>query len=306
VSYRIGSFNINNTTKRDENGQSKPKDGREFAEIIANNKLDVLAIQEYKPKKEMSEPNEDGVAHRVPDFLLISIIKCLTSPWHRWKYKRAKTDSTGREYAILWNDRRLHLVESETDSRIATNYRRRYKKSYVGEIDWHMKREPLIARLVANEIAVHPWCEIRLIDVHLWQGKGYSKDKAQRKEECALVNGFIYDSVNAPAPQKGKTVFTITLGDYNLDCEECNEINSYSGHDNMLTVQSQLSTLNKFRKDNNTFSTGFSNSYDHFSYDKKLGDAVKRDAQIIDSAKNDFTYHLKNISDHLPIVIEIL
>jgi hypothetical protein len=309
MSYRVASFNINNTTKKGDDGRSKPKDGREFAKIISDERLDIIALQEYRAKSELSgEDEEEGVAQRVPDFLLISMIKSLNSPWRRWKYVRAKTNSTGREYAILWNDRRVNLIADEMDSRLSTKYRRDYNKTFIHGYKWQMKREPLIARFIGDESAVHPRCEIRLIDFHLWHGNPYTAEQHvnQRKEECALVNGFIYDRVNVITPPNGETVFTIALGDYNLNCGECNEINRECGHPNIVTVQEDLSTLNKRIKDHSRYSDGFSNSYDHFSYDEKYEDAVKGKPTIIAPVNGDFTYHLKNISDHVPVVIEIL
>jgi exonuclease III len=303
MSYKIGSFNILSSTdygQKDEKGKGITKESRFFVQLIREGEFDILALQEFKPDDES---------------LLRSIVNGLGKD--EWDYRRAPEKTTGREYAYIYS-KKLKCISGENEPHVYTKYRGHYRTKYdVSEpfLNWRMRREPYVARFIPNpdKRGPKPYCEIRLIDVHLWHGKPYKNpiNVNRRKEEFTLITDYIYSKIADPSPAEGvKSVFTIIMGDYNLDCRECNELCIANGNTKIKTVQEEYTTLNKLPSENGKLhSTGFSSSYDHFSYDKEYDDIVREEARTIDTVKSitngDFTKHLIKISDHVPIIIEI-
>ena len=94
--------------------------------------------------------------------------------------------------------------------------------------------------------------------------------------------------------------YTIMLGDYNLTTEFCNQQNIEN--QNIETFQDQLTTLSSKYDE-------FSNNYDHFTYDTHSFSSINAQVYRINSVEkycdNDYEKHRKEVSDHVPIVIEI-
>jgi endonuclease/exonuclease/phosphatase family metal-dependent hydrolase len=356
MSYRIGSFNICGVFEWGEAENEKRKNPQTIAQVVRAGHFDILALQELRPQNPQNEDGKDSteesdereVVLYIDDnkdyhrkLLLEDVIAELNKrPGEDWGYSLAHPalkNTTGCEYAYIWNKRRVEcldaspggnqfpqggafqplppMVEATLDKAapkgpyVYTNYRRDYRPKYVSEPfwHWHMKREPFIARFVPVGI-LKPRCEIRLIDVHL-----FFTDEIQRREEYRLVTDYIYERIDGVAPtDQMKTVFTMILGDYNYSCDECGILSGENGDTKMQTVQSGLTTLNKSQKDKKLHSDGFASNYDHFGYIAKKNDAVKTEAHRINTvdfekvANGDYTKHLIEVSDHVPICIEIL
>lgn len=156
-----------------------------------------------------------------------------------------------------------------------------------------------------------------------------------RKNEFDVLASTLYPRIADKRYGNNRTAYTVLLGDYNLNLKEsgagspylCESIiiedqkilkiqggiitesyntNYRNGSKQIVTVQKELTTL---RNPKDGFGQqGFSNNYDHFTYDAKQFEGVNVRCHCIDSVKKccdgDFELHRKNISDHIPVVME--
>ena len=210
---------------------------------------------------------------------------------------------SNNELAFVWNSERIEEC-SRRKSPIALNQFQKYFKAGAE----HMARPPVYGRF--RPIDYEQNFEFRFVNVHLYHGGDDSKKSENiRKEECNIVNGEIYKIINKPPQGKDgnfNTIFTIVMGDYNLDCNTCSGLGLAHVH----TFQDKKTTLRPPKPDYNNSELGYKNSYDHFSYDKDSSvphkpsriDAVNRAMYF----KGDFQSYWDEVSDHVPIKIELL
>ena len=114
--------------------------------------------------------------------------------------------------------------------------------------------------------------------------------------ECGYVKGEIYEDIQSRIPGDGiRHVLTVALGDYNLDCDLCNACEPLR----VKTIQDSKTTINENGDD--------CNSYDHFSFDIVHNVSIKADPSVVDVLKycDSLEFYHKNVSDHLPIKLEI-
>ena len=81
----------------------------------------------------------------------------------------------------------------------------------------------------------------------------------------------------------------------------------------MITIQESPTTLNRVQKEDGSYSsTGYTeNDYDHFSLTKELQNKLSANADRVDavniyySGDNKFEMYRKQVSDHVPIKLDI-
>jgi hypothetical protein len=241
--------------------------------LVRDKGLDIVAFQE-------DEADKSAVLNDVQKWL------------PHWECSRPASS----EFAFIWNPRRVKECSKDMEPQVFTAY-----KSNV-----HLTREPLYGRF--EPVGIGPFVEFRLVNIHLHYGKNKAsnddepeaeKDIVRRQRECDAAKGVIHDTIDKHRYGNFNRAFTIVLGDYNFDCETCNRFGSL----NVRTIQAEKTTLKKKEP------YGYKNSYDHFSFDVKKNSSVPYTETRVDAVNEyfngDFSRYRRNISDHVPIIIEI-
>jgi hypothetical protein len=191
--------------------------------------------------------------------------------------------TTGFDFAVLW------------DSRTVTERSKYGEPSLFEHFSNRIKRSPLYGRFIRNGIDA----EIRIVDIHLWQD-----DEKIRRDECGLVTGDMHDRVDVHRYINSgfRGTLTLIVGDYNYSMKKCNDITQLLGNPNVITIQDELTTINKN-------CDGYSSSYDHYSFDQSKNNTIPFKVSRIDAVREyfngDFEKYKKIVSDHVPIVLEI-
>lgn len=137
----------------------------------------------------------------------------------------------------------------------------------------------------------------------------------------------IYPQINQEPYGNFRSAYTIAMGDYNLSIFRpyiqnrskafLSEVYNYSeGRESyqVITMQEQLTTLCKPDKTGDqeqepSPASNYANNYDHFTYSPETSPFTGVSCHAIDVVSKycggDFEYYQKNISDHIPVVIEI-
>ncbi len=330
--FKIGSFNVKNLSL------ATGRDLDRIAAIILDNRLDVVAMQEVLSEgKILTGINTKSISGqaRAADY---SLKKRFGNEWeicwrdpttHAKNYPYLGNDSRGEGYAFLWNTKRLNIPLDEKGNKIYPRIWRNYKINGKNN-SIRLMRDPCYGRFVIKGRKT----EIRLITTHIIYGKPTSENIdvdldvgaiTMRNNEFNILAGQIYPRVSEYYKDVNCTVpYTIILGDYNLNLIESSVTkaivpsvacfdekgNKVTLNDNpyckIHTVQSDLSTL-KCTTD------GFANNYDHFSYDDRVkaqiiqnsARAINAVEQHIKDENTKYETYRKEVSDHLPIIIEI-
>jgi hypothetical protein len=147
-----------------------------------------------------------------------------------------------------------------------------------------------------------------------------SGDIAMRRNEYEILVKNILAKENTWRYGNNLTAYTILMGDYNLNLrrdstnspylDEFVEIEDGKYSYRIRTVQDQLTTIkNRSRLNPDEPVRGYANNYDHFSYDEERFSDLHPEVMKVDSVRqycdDDFEGHKKQISDHVPISIEI-
>ena len=312
--YKIGSFNMKNW------GRSSARDFEKIADIIVGEGLDVVAFQEI-----LSEGA--GVKQWLETCVRFNLYDwgfCWGCPKESSDVEKIQEmiheDRRGEGYAYIWNRQKFHLTETQQqgEQRI---FEPRILNSRSNDVNVDCStyaRTPYYIRL-------HPcyggFFDLRLLNIHIYHGKtGNSPDIEKRQSEYQLLVQEIYPQISQKRYGDFRPAYTIAMGDYNLnifrpdrvtqggDLQEVIEVPEYG---TVITAQDQLSTLKK-AKDDSLCREALSrdigaNNYDHFSYEKTMFSDVS--CSVIEAVhkycNDDLDYYRKNISDHLPVVIEI-
>lgn len=326
MSYRIGSFNIKNLSL------SSGHDLDRIANIINDNHLDLVAMQEVLSEGKaltgisLNEPSAAAKAYER------SLLRRLKGNWEiAWldpkssakSYPYLGEDKRGEGYAFLWNADKFELPCYSSGQKIRPTIWRQYRtNSDAGIIK--LIREPGYGRFKIKNLRA----EIRLITTHIVFGKPTNGNMSvnldagaiqMRRNEFNILASQIYPRIRDYCSDTSNNVaYTIILGDYNLNLESSGlgaalipDVACFddSGKEIIYTVQSNPSTL----KQNEP---GYSNNYDHFSYDQRVKDNIVKSVEVIDAvhqhtASGDsseadyFNTYRQKVSDHIPIVIEV-
>jgi endonuclease/exonuclease/phosphatase family metal-dependent hydrolase len=263
--YTIGSWNACRL------GTSTRKDYDMIANIILQEKFDVIALQEvFKPE----------------------ILNPLKSRLFNWEvaYGRPAFGRSGDfGFAYLWNKNRLDECSKDKTPEILTR-----ESSGIS-------RSPFYGRFTPLELLGGGFFEIRLINIHLHFGADDVLSKQKRIEEFKLVTNQIYTYLSKHRYGNFKPSYTIILGDYNLNAVHCQIVEKENKPPCIIETKQQEKTTISDK--------GYANDYDHFSYEPLRFNGLKVDISRVDSVYKflggDFAQHKNIISDHVPIKFEL-
>lgn len=296
-------------------GAYAKKDFEKIAEIIVSENLDVVALQEiFSAGKGVERLLEQCVLYGLRDWDV------------RFSEPPSKITNTnelnlrGEIYAFLWNKRRFKLAEfSEIGEK------RVFEPRIINSLqtDVHVDcsffaRTPYYIRLYPQYGGFH---ELRLINVHIYYGDNHLSEVQKRIVEYDTLVQHIYPEISIKKYGEFRPAYTIALGDYNLNLfrpqrstqakNYLTEVYSYyNGRESyrVITAQDQLTTLNA-PSQIDPLGRGYANNYDHFTYSLELSPFSGVSCQAIDAVakycNGDFAYYRSNISDHLPVAMEI-
>lgn len=312
MEIRVGSFNLykfsSNTTK----------DVSTIAQIIKDYEIDILAIQEIFSETAMKR-----------------ILSELGPFWHgKWNSPRPYNGSlnSAEGYAFIWNTRKFNLSQNKKGKVFEPRILSQYSHKDFGKL----VRDPFYGRFTLN---ANKMVEIRLINTHIV----YSMDKqindfderddttnkigdiTMRKREFEILATRIlpkidnkdYDAQYSEKDNICRRPYTVLLGDYNLNLKESGvkgayvdsviEVYDADSRKVITTIQKDLSTL-KLKASDNPNNAGYSNNFDHFTYDSQRPIRTTAYALKIPSEGVyglDFNSYKKDISDHLMVILDI-
>lgn len=294
MGYRIGSFNMCNLSYESK-GEVK-KDFEKIAEIISSENFDIVAMQEVV--------SESALKHMVKN-LRNGQWKC------KWGRPKSYHPNAEKGYAFVWNERRVREIPAEDNLQIIQ--------------EKTMTRSPFYARFEANDC----FCEIRLLDIHLYHGGSDSQMNIEkRNEEFLNMAGKVYPRIsqkrykmNDEANGSCRPAYNIMLGDYNLNLKTLWNSSPYLKYEQyeipgtnevIVTVQNQKTTLKKYTSDETTDADelrGYKNNFDHCSYGINRFVGVNIRASKVDAVRkyfgDDFKKYRDTVSDHVPILVEL-
>ena len=254
-------------------------------------------------------------------------------------YSGSEQEAEG--YAFLWNSDTMEL--SWTNKMVGIGDVSRIEK-HVAEphiynqyrIDRKNGEEELARNPYYGRFKpIHGFCEIRLINTHFYFGDNTSLNKNKRKKEFDILTKVIYHSISDKRYGNNLPAYTIILGDYNLNLNRPWTKGPYLQEDvilddggirkHIITVQDQLTTLKAVKKDEQEAPSdesfdikvvesginmrGYANNYDHFTYDVDRFEGTYVKARRVDTVRkyegDDFEKHRKEISDHVPVVLNL-
>ena len=249
-----------------------------ISQIIDEVGFDIIALQEIKDT-----------------YALLSLIPN-GSPWSRVIdsrhpiVKSETRDSTiGHDLAFLSN--KAIILD---DAIGAENFQPKAPGRLVAKLmanRTYFNHPPLYARFIrSNNLPF----DIRLVNVHLKIGLDASL-------ELEHLVGHLFDTIASTSYGDSKVPYTIILGDYNLRLNSVNRVLSDRLSSGLITCQGEKTTITK---------TEFSSDYDHFTYRSGsfIGypsrfDTVKAKCSHAEGSR--FEHHYENISDHVPIKLEM-
>lgn len=266
MGYVIGSLNVNRF-----NGLGKHDTGK-IADMFLSENFDIVALQEVMHPRAL-----EMLQRRMPVY------------WQAC-YGDPRTDAYG--FGFLWNTRRVRECSQDAQPSIFNQYRSPLK----------LNRDPFYGRFTPDGLLGGAFFEIRLIDVHLcWNAYGIENNVVKRKEEFRILSTEIYKFVSTHRYGNNMPGYTIVLGDYNLLAIFCR-----------LAEQDTTYLMDTFQEEKTTISTkldSYASDYDHFSYNAErfVGTdiSVMRVNSVAKYMNNDFKLHNDNISNHVPIKLEL-
>lgn len=324
MGYKIGSFNLYKF------GNTEKKDLDLIAKIIKNEGFDILAVQEAFSRDAIQS--------------LVGRLNNGSTRWDfRWATPPKSSPTEAEGYAFIWNTDTMELSYSNVVSSISDYYQivRRPAEPIIfnryridrKEGQFELSRNPYYGRFKPKDC----FCELRLINTHIRFGEDeeehYSRIKklgqnAQRQNELRILIDSLYRSISDERRYCNyMPSYTVILGDYNLNLNrvwnESPYIPSNAGLDvdvyyiidnqrivkRVKTVQETKTTLKRSFDDD----IKYANNYDHFSFDQDEFMGVYARASrpnVIDKycktqGENKFAYYKANVSDHLPISLNI-
>lgn len=308
MSFKVGSINMYKFSL--QSNEEINKDLQKIANVLLEEEFDIVALQEVF---------NDTAVHR--------LLGKLGASWECvWEAPISKSRQSAEGYAFIWNTRRFRLATTakrgeksqETENTIRTFSPRIHSTYKEDEFLYRGKliRDPFFARFEA----LYGWYEVRLINTHIIYNE--ASDKMSRKHELSIL-ADIYSRLEDKQYRNSRRAYTILLGDYNLSLldidknavngEAIIEVKGRTDKDKkvLVTIQDELTTLKaRSPKEPDVPATGYANSFDHFTLDKKNFRHVSYTASRIDSVHSkywngDFELHKKEFSDHVPISLTV-
>ena len=278
MGYIIGSLNARHLSGRGSHDLGK------IAEIIRAEQFDIIALQEVKSQR----PIDD--------------LKARLYGWEGY-HGKSQSDSdygaghedrgSGLGFAFLWNTQRVRECSKDGEPEIITRHTS------------NITRKPFFGRFTPDGLG-GPFCEFRLINIHLFHGENYAAGAPQRLMEFETVTKEIHNYFSNRRYGDFMQAFTIILGDFNLSAVFCQNYSMATAKYFIKTDQINKTTISK----PDSQDPGYRNDYDHAAYDERKFAATDVIVDRIESVGkylgSDFEEHWKKISDHVPIKIELI
>lgn len=309
MSYHIGSFNIRdfNYSNTSSDGEKLKRDFNKIAQIIVEEKFDVVAIQEVNAES--------------PLRYLISILN--------GKYKNVSreysytfggdmpTSSKDPErYGFIWNNKRLRLLE------IPGKKNPTYYQNAGGVT---LQRPPYYIRLTARGMLGGTNFELRLVNVHILDSK-YEPDRiAEFDILVKQVLPRICDHQELSIGMEMMPAYTFLLGDYNICLNKGSRAifkidsitsTNYTGRKRYFKTVQESETSLRMAHDQQSIEACYANNYDHFTYEMDLiGKLKMTEANRVEALTkyfpeeneivNKLQGYREKVSDHVPIKLSI-
>ena len=236
MSYKIGSFNLYKLSYI--SGNEIKKNFEKIAQIIIEEDFDIVALQEVFTSDSVKTLKE-------------CLDKLGYGKWqYSWEIPISKTKQSAEGYAFLWksnsnkvklNDKRENTGMPRKNPKILNGYSYNHSRSMI--------RPPYYASFYTKD----GFSELRLLNAHIYFGDNSAESKKTRQEEFLLMANNMYERLSQSPDGSNRTIYTIILGDYNLNLNRNwtsapyvdDEVQIfYKGKDEiLLTVQDQLTSL---------------------------------------------------------------
>jgi len=296
MAYTVISFNLRNIY----DSARLNRDWKAVAEIIRNERADIVAVQEI-----FSETPMRILCQRLNAGLL--------SNWRFRPVSRTTCgNSRGEGYAFLWNAKRVDLapiIKVTADGFQSYGY---HEPEIRTEWSRSIMRPPCVARFVPVGWCV-PFIELRVITTHIiFRENKYLREKGNglgdtdlRREEYRALSARLFPRV-AKDRQDGRfrPAYTFIVGDYNLSQSECTAIDlECQAESGLMTTRQNLGSTIYPGDDQNP--GGYTtHDYDHATCSEHEIPYV----QIVERInapdiyyKHDFKAYEEHVSDHAPI-----
>lgn len=331
MTIRICSFNLHNAGQN-----AKEEKLKKIAEVIEKENFDIVAFQEvFCPKTGIV-----GRQNFAPP--LSSILLNLGFNWNGYFDAPRQARDAKEGYAFLWNTKTVDLARTKLQNgierifypRIFNQYQLKKENQQITLI-----RNPLFGRFFPKD---GQFVELRLLNTHIRFSKqaGIDSDNTDmvslsdicmRKNEFDVLTRTIYPKLADKIYGRdecgdSRPSYTIMLGDYNLNLnrnwtkspyipEEIFEISDNglkSSTKVIQTFQEGLTTLKMIQKGHEEEykkMQKYANNFDHVTYDTRRFSGIGIKIRKIDAVRqynnSDFVHYRNNISDHIPIYVEI-
>ena len=234
----------------------------------------------------------------------------------RWEQPISWSNKSAEGYAFLWkkNSRKIKLNDTRDN-----NGSVRKNPKILNGYSYNHSRSMIRPPYYASFFTLDSFAEIRIINTHIIYGDTKTLSIEMRREEFKLMAENIYTRLSQEIEGHNRPIYTFIVGDYNLNLissgakgpyvDEEYEI-SYKGKSEILvTKQNQLTTLKRPKEGEYVEGVeGYSQNYDHCSYGRNRFQGIGVDVKRIDVIEKyyggDFAKYKKEVSDHVPIVVE--
>jgi endonuclease/exonuclease/phosphatase family metal-dependent hydrolase len=340
VSYRIGSFNVLNLSGNESHKRDDSKAVVHIAKIIQDNNFDIVAFQELltpqalngivnnlgkgewegihasKPISEISAGQsvknsreygfvwkKDRVTLVRDPYIYTEIEKRIDYIWQN--HIRMQVDRIKEEPELKGDD-----FDDESSAKPSSLSIVEMKRHILEAFKTELIRPPMVACFRPAGFWGFLKLELRIINTHIIFSGGLKKPLNQRIAEFKQIVGKMHTALNTLRFGDFRSVYTIVAGDYNLTpdhlelyevAEDKQFLNECENHI-ICTVQKLPTTLKTYDA-NIQGNNCYSKSYDHFSYDRNRFSKISNEVSRVDC--NDFKKHRMEISDHVPIYIEL-
>ena len=313
--YQIGSFHVTDLSRM----TSTRYRAQHIADMILHEEMDLAALQGVRDADALNP-----------------ILSCLGKNWNRaWLLSRPKSgvkdvdhDPRGAGYAFLWDNRRLRLLQTgllngekkDSEPEIFTRYR-----ADKGKGQKELPRDPAYGRFTA--CGKNGSCfELRIICTRIMYN-GFDEQYdwrywPMRQNEFEVLARSLLPQVEDTVYGSQMPAYTLLLGDYNLSLRrewtkkpylETPAEGIHEGGKQIVTIQDQLTTLKKPKRNSTEPTIGYQHNHDHATYNQKRLQTLQPACRCVDVMNSGYynTYfgnydkYREEISGHIPIVITI-
>lgn len=306
MSYIIGSFNLRDfnfsNKSTDENKEKLQRDFEKIAQIILEEKFDVIALQEINA--------------RLPLEHLTNVLNRYKNVTREYEYVFGANmlnytfSKDPERYGFIWNSKRLKIVETIRNNNPSYYYS-------AGAVK--LIRPPYYARFTARGTLGGSNFEIRLVNTHIKDGT----EEEKNREFNVLVKQVLPRICSHQELSKNGEYmpsYTLLLGDYNIALNKSERAiyrieniitTNYTGkYRSYRTVQEEPTSL-RLPNEQLVIEQCYANNYDHFTYETDLDSKLVLTPMRVEALgkyfkeKNEPAEKLRayrmNVSDHVPI-----